>query len=183
MSESSDFVYNDTEFSDTSYGNLGNTGHRVFGPLRFTPASSLKWEIQLRGDQNVGSWNNFYQRPRRSFDDSSLMKSRTEKALTSNDFKSPEREKTSLPISYKRASSEFSCDRSPGCERSCASQWAHLIKERSSREFLGWATTLRGMSDVRTDAGVTEMLGKKKLYFKPARDTIIASDPKLLYMG
>jgi hypothetical protein len=39
------------------------------------------------------------------------------------------------------------------------------------------------MSDVRTDAGVTEMLGKKKLYFKPARDTIIASDPKLLYMG
>lgn len=178
-----EWYFNDPEYSDARYGNFANTEHLIVRPFRFTPQSSLKWEVGLREDKGMNSWNKFYQRGARSFDETSSLRSRSDKSLTSTDSKCPDREKTSLPNRYLRESSNYACNRSAGCEGSSASQWRHLFVNGSCREYIGWATTLRGKSDVRIDDGIVEMLGRKKLHFKPPRDSIVASDPKLLYIG
>lgn len=169
------WYYNDPVFSDIRYGNVEVVQGSLKHPVRYTPSSALMWTLGLRNSPHAIS--QVKEMPGRSWEGT---KSRSRSA-TPNPC--PDRLATCLPIAHHRESVEYECCRYPGCEGSSASQWSHLITPGKARDTLAWETTLRGASDVRTNEVILGMMGKKPLHFKPPRDSICESDPKLRYIG
>ena len=162
----SDWYFNDPKFGDCDPSILAELGDDVLHPVRFTPQASLNWMVQLRRDSSPSKWNEHHLR-----------------SSNSDSPGSAHHAKSDCASGGSCKPNEYACARFPGCEGSSLSQWAHLIKSGKNRNIIAWETTLRGSSDARIDEARVGMLGRKPLYFKPSKDSIVASDPKLKLLG
>ena len=139
--------FNDPPFESLKFGNIADCKDNVYRPMRFMPQTSIHWQLNLRSATSDVGPLKHVQVRGRS---SSRNHSET---------------------------SPYESKRYPGCEGTSASMWRHLYKPGVTRASLAWETTLRGLSDIRTE----DSSFHRRRFSLPS-DSIIQSDPKLYYI-
>lgn len=117
--------FNDPPFETLKFGNIADCKDCVYRPMRFTPQTSIHWQLNLRSRaSHVGPFKH-------------------------------EQSLAYLRSNYLPDTDPYESGRYPGCEGSSVSMWRHLYKPGVTRASLAWETTLRGLSDIRAETSLS----------------------------